>query len=560
MCLQGRHCAGNADNLNHHTYLTRCEQTYSFGWVHLAVCYYSKRLMLLDLPTETVLHIINQGLGPSDVWPLCLTCKVLNDICYSVSVWLKIATTISKVHPLPLPAFKSLQDLSLPELIAVCKRHSDILRNTTRLSGPEPTKHRRLEISGQGRDGRGAIHHFAFLPGGRYLIILHQNGIFTCWDILGKNGSVVIVTSELGAHWLHVLRLAFDPNDALQMNLTELESSPVTFPCDRMHIQDDLICCSGESVDGTTLLLLLDPINQRRALIDTEIHDMPGHWDSFTHLPHGIMFYREDGDNAYSFWYNDARKLLDEVISAPDNSRWRYPDLRLRPPDGSQNYTFDEESVLSGDREASFVTHPWNTPTHSRDDAVSILSISRAHGPRPGATQRELGIFEAGFETSHVTITQHWLKPASIPSLKGPDEVAEEVPRLRRWIHNIPFNTIAVGSDSSDIICPGSHGTHIIWLWYDGSFEPEMDAEQKLRLSMASFIGKDYPAEVSMRDICFNQQGVRGGGARDLDSSLRWVANVDVEDSHGIIGLATPPEHNGAPDGTDMVYIHLLYM
>lgn len=292
---------------------------------------------------------------------------------------------------------------------------------------------------------------------------------------------------------------------------------------------------------------------------------MPGHWDSFTHLPHGIMLYREDRDHAYTYWYEDARTLLEGAKSSVASDHGSMLVCHLRRPDGRQDYVFDEDCTLSGEREDWFVTHPWNTPTYSRDSAVSIMSVSRGVGIRPGGSQNERALAAGGGEfTSHRTITQHWFQPVrgtSTTSLQEPNALVrrEEAPRLRRWIHHIPFDAIAHGVDTSEIICPGSYGTHIVWLWYDLRANLQTNAMESatLRLSMASLLPngqaceRGLPAEVAMRDIHVPEwNGIR----------LGHVAAVDVEDSHGIVGLAMLPEADAALDGSDLVYIHLLYL
>ncbi|KAG8879359.1 hypothetical protein FRB97_001744 [Tulasnella sp. 331] len=545
-------------------------------------------IMLLRLPTETLLYVINQGFTPNDVLALSATSRVLYELCHSLPVWLDVARRISQTHPLPLPPFKLMDTLLLPELMAVCRRHSDLLENTSALPRVEPIKHKRLEISGLGLDGFGGVYHFAFLPGGRYLIILHRNGIFSCWDILEGSGlkvaefvtgsmpvswnfqmyldkaeaMLVLVTERSGRYWVHVLRLSFS-DEAVKPKLTELASVPAPFPCRRIHIQDDIVCGSGQ-LRGNTLLFLLDPIDQRQACIDTGIDEKSGYWDSFTHLPHGIMLYHEDQDHAYTYWYEDPRTLLEEATPSISFDQSTALLRHLRRPDGRQDYVFDEDCTLKGEREGWFVTHPWNTPTRSRDHAVSIMSVSRGIGLRPGSSRNERALAAGGGFRNHRTITQHWFQPVcggTMPCYVDGELVEkQEAPRLRRWIHHIPFDAIAVGVDTSEIICPGSLGTHIVWLWYDLRANTETNERESatLRLSMASLLPKgqasEYglPAEVVVRDI--------HAPGWDDQMLLGQVAAVDVEDAHGIVGLAMHPENDPAPDGSDLVYIHLLYL
>ncbi|KAG8991354.1 hypothetical protein FRB95_008063 [Tulasnella sp. JGI-2019a] len=550
--------------------------------------------MLLDLPTEILLSAIAQGLGPRDALSLASTCRSLHEICYSLPVWLNIAQTISQIHPLPLPAFKTLDTLSLPELVAVCGKHTELLESTSRFPMLEP-RHCRLEISGQGLGGLGGVHHFAFLPGGRYLIILHVNGVFTCWDILQGTGvrlvefvtggvavswnfqtdpntteaMVVLVTMRLGTYQLDILRLEFSPDEVVQLTLTKLATVPAPFECVRIHIQDNLICSSGASNGGTLLLFVLDPIDNRQVLIDTTISEKPEKWDSFTHLPYGIMLYREDQDRAHTFWYDDARTLLEtKQLGQPDaGSAWS---RTIRRPDGSKIYNFDDDCVLSAIRQIYFVGHPWNTPIRSRDKAVSIISFSQGEGTRPGATQLEIEQYDDGHGSypTHRTITQYWLNSAHLVSSLPPSEeesplpsqVKDVSPPLRRWIHHIPFDGLASNEEGNDLISIGSHGTHLVWIWEDTStYLKTGQWPNRLRLSIATLLPtgrgseRDYPSEAVIRGICVDQDGTSG-----ID--FTGVRTMDMEDSHGIIGLAMYPEVDSAPDGTDLVYVHLLYL
>lgn len=270
------------------------------------------------------------------------------------------------------------------------------------------------------------------------------------------------------------------------------------------------------------------------------------------------MLYHEDRNHAYTYWYDDVRSLFERAASSipfgPTTILFRHP------PDGKQDYLFDEDCTLSGEREC-FVTHPWNTPTYSRDDAVSIMSVSRGIGVRPGASQNERALEAGGVFLNHRTITHHRFEPVRTPSLRTDQSVEkQEAPLLRRWIHHVPFDAIAIGVANSEIVCQGSHGTHIVWLWYDIRANVETNEQESaiLRFSMASLLPsnqaskRELPAEVVIRDI----------HVPDWDDRpiLGLVAGVDVEDCHGIVGLALHPESEPAPDGSDVVYIHLLYL
>lgn len=233
--------------------------------------------------------------------------------------------------------------------------------------------------------------------------------------------------------------------------------------------------------------------------------------------------------------------------------------VHLRPPDGSQNYVFEDDCTLSHTNRGDwFITHPWNTPNPARDRAASIMTVSRARGTRPGASEHEIALFHGGSHRAHRTVTHHWLRPGR----RGPSGAsAEETePTLRRWIFNIGFGEIATGVDDSEVICPGSHGTHLLWIWEDllanlQTNEPEWTTR---RVTMATFLpngqasSANCPPELVVRDISIEELD-------DANLDMRRLAAVDVEDSHGIIGLAMEPEDT--EDGVaGPILVHLLYL
>ncbi|KAG9036747.1 hypothetical protein FRB95_008078 [Tulasnella sp. JGI-2019a] len=458
------------------------------------------------------------------------------------------------------------------------------------------SKHCRLEISGLDSHGRGDVYHFAFLEGGRYLIILHRNGTFTCWDMLQDSGVllaefvtgsnpvgwnfqtnpekaevlVVLTTMRRGGSKLDVLKLTFHSDEAIQLKITQLASTVAPFRCEKIFIHGDLVCSSGTTWPNSNVLLFVwDTISDLHTFLDTGINDSARHWESFACLPHGIMLYRDDGHHAYTFWYDDARKLLEEAKSPPyPGSKYNIIG-RLRRPDGGQVHTFDEDCALSNEGRFYFVGHPWNTPNerNPRNGSVSIISFAQGVGPRPGATALEVELSDSGSYPFHRTITQHWFEPPPRVNMTLPEELSQltttdgELPVIRRWIHHIPFNALANNDEQSDMICIGSHGTHLLWLWDNirEILEWRQQDPRPLRFCMASLLPtnqateRGFPSEAAIRDISFEL-------SEDMEIDLRRVTTMDMEDSHGIIGLVMKPEINGAPDGTDLVYIHLLYL
>jgi len=263
------------------------------------------------------------------------------------------------------------------------------------------------------------------------------------------------------------------------------------------------------------------------------------------------MFYRENNTSAVAHYYTDVKGLLAQHVttSGPPTK------ILLRQPDWSQSFKFHPDCVL-GDHEELFVTHPWNTPTFPRDTSVSIMTTSRSFGWRPnsGLDQETLELVEP--DASYRTLTHHWFTPR-LPSESEEPPVDGQMPlppQIRRWMHHVP-DTIEVGVDLNDLICPGSHGTHLLWIWGDpellragAGMEVEFESKMHLATLLPPSGGDgdeaDAPIQVPVRELKVDRDVI------DLTS----VAITDVEDAHGLIGLVMRPNADRR-----QIVIHLLY-
>ncbi|KAG9013512.1 hypothetical protein FRB94_002106 [Tulasnella sp. JGI-2019a] len=441
----------------------------------------------------------------------------------------------------------------------------------------KPIKHRRVNITGQG--GPRGIYEFGFLPGGRYLMILAEfltGGVITSWNFHVHTDkaevTVVLVTRrERSSYWLQVLRVTFSLDDADQLKFEEIITVPVPFDCPAIQIHCDHVWSTGCLGDDELLLFVLLFKDKRHVLINTGIRHFPGQWDSFAHLPRGVMLYREDADSAYSYWYDNVTTFFEEIESTADLDQ-RITALRpLRHADGSRVYNFAKDCGLRRYTPFCLVAHALGTPLHSHPNAalVSILSISRAEGNRPGASHHEIELAASGANASHRTIAQHWFNTAltgggtslACPSEAAEMETDEYSPSLQRWIHHIPTSALDVGTSGMHYPSVGSHGTHILWLRRDLPIHRQTNEQERetCRLSIATLLptgqasDPEFPSEVVIKDIC-----VESGDTFGLD--LERVTTMDMEDSHGIIALAIPSGHDATQDNMDLDYIHLLYL
>ncbi|KAG9009628.1 hypothetical protein FRB90_008256 [Tulasnella sp. 427] len=262
------------------------------------------------------------------------------------------------------------------------------------------------------------------------------------------------------------------------------------------------------------------------------------------------MLYREEGLLIRTYCYPDILELLDKYgafvgLLREEKGEWSPIRIVHAPPLISQRYSFHKDCQLN-DHAEWFVTHPWNTPNFSRgDNAVSIMTTSRAEGPRPGATDALVP-----FIPTYRTLTQHWFTPPSVQELADPHLGVKPAIPLRRWAFHVS-DTIGVGVDHSEIICPGSNGTHLLWIWGNVTItmaEPSesdeedqggvhIDIERRVHIatlppdpySHPSRPG--YPSEAVVRDLLIDPNLI----------DLTKIATTDIEDCHGIVGLAMNP-------------------
>ncbi|KAG8934507.1 hypothetical protein FRC01_002239 [Tulasnella sp. 417] len=274
------------------------------------------------------------------------------------------------------------------------------------------------------------------------------------------------------------------------------------------------------------------------------------------------MLYREEGQTVQTYCYPDVLDVLKQrgasLVHSVENNTRRLPIPVVHlPPLVSQRYVFEKDCQQNG-HEEWFVTHPWNTPSFSRGDSeISILTTSRAQGARPGASDAMASVVP-----TYRTLTHHWFTPHSAEDLADPHLGLKPAIPLRRWIFHVA-DTIGVGVDGSEIICPGSNGTHLLWVWgnltiHEGepfdSDDPEEGNEIDIRVENRIHIATlsqdpewhpsqpGCPSEAVVRDLLIDPNLI----------DLARIATTDIEDCHGILGLAMNPNDRRES------FIHLL--
>lgn len=94
--------------------------------------------------------------------------------------WLAVArNTQDQGTPLPLPLLRSLDSLTLDEIMALCLQHHHTSAN---LASNRPKCRRHRTVTLKIHDGTDRIDSFAFLPGGKHALIFRLKSI-QLWDI-----------------------------------------------------------------------------------------------------------------------------------------------------------------------------------------------------------------------------------------------------------------------------------------------------------------------------------------------------------------------------------------
>ncbi|KAG8924340.1 hypothetical protein FRC02_010497 [Tulasnella sp. 418] len=596
-------------------------------------------MRLLDLPEDVHFLIYEFGLGVDEAVALEQTCKNFYALAQTTQFWLIIAKSLSENHPLPLPPFHlSLHKLSRLELKRACIRHHKTMQNLFS-SSPKVMKRRTLVMSGDHAESN--VYHFAFLPGGKYVITILLDGTFSCWDYSAapyfpdsetnspsdsplyesqygrsqlpdvplatyhsnqkplswnfqsfpdKSEVLVSILTGEADDWgearltnlnIHILRLNFVYEGYVRIDLLALNKVP--FPCGRIFIQNDIVCSSGV-FDDTVFLFFNNWRENLVCVIDTAIREDCWKFDCFALKDNSLVLYHETGVEAIIHRYLEIPDLIRNNGSTPP-SLLTPPALRpsfhkvvTRRPDSSQrlrfevptaptplstasstsNSSLDEpdepigpETIDSNDH--WFTTHPWNTPNPAFDKPLSILSTSRALVFQSGIVTAEdedgelIDVVQPR-ATVFRTLTHHWLDPSLLTSTspspvddQTPPDDCKPVPGFRRWVHHLP-DVISMGIISSELVCPGSDGTHLFWLC-DGS---STGGGHKIQMALIpspkeSPTAYQSPSKLRVRDL-------------DLGPELELsdISTMDIDDAHGVFGLGT------YSDGMEQ-RIHMLY-
>ncbi|KIO18190.1 hypothetical protein M407DRAFT_32157, partial [Tulasnella calospora MUT 4182] len=133
---------------------------------------------LATLPEDVLLSLLELGnIDAADALSLRWTCKSFFHLSERAPYWTIVGKTVRRHDPLPLPPFRTLEQLGASETRETLVRHLKTKRN---LESEEPRFKRYRVISFPEHSSR--LSHFGFLPGGRWFVTIQDDGCISVFD------------------------------------------------------------------------------------------------------------------------------------------------------------------------------------------------------------------------------------------------------------------------------------------------------------------------------------------------------------------------------------------
>ncbi|KAG9047980.1 hypothetical protein FS837_001052, partial [Tulasnella sp. UAMH 9824] len=133
---------------------------------------------LATLPEDVLLYILELGnVDAVEALSLRWTCKSLFRLSEQAPYWTIVGKTVRRHDPLPLPPFRTLEELNPSEARETIVRHVKTKRN---LESQEPRFKRHRVISLPQESSR--LSNFWLLPGGRWMVTAQRAGRITVFD------------------------------------------------------------------------------------------------------------------------------------------------------------------------------------------------------------------------------------------------------------------------------------------------------------------------------------------------------------------------------------------
>ncbi|KIO29882.1 hypothetical protein M407DRAFT_20949 [Tulasnella calospora MUT 4182] len=403
-------------------------------------------------------------------------------------------------YTLPLPPFRHVSTLSVDELIQVAARFILISDN---LASPDPQfrDHWTLTL-GDEEPSLPPINVFGILPNGHYVLIMHEKGVFTLWDVRptgpsgrrrlvarhetsdetvsmeytteGDSGTCIIVAAlseetAIPTIFVFQFQLDFSTDESSHGVPRVIQSDLANYCIDhigyfaRIALQDGL-CLAWYNSEEKVIASILDYRNSKRVDLETDITSTTS---PDCCLYHGsLIFHHDKLTNAVVSAYFHITEHLKPV---PNNSRLWDVDMISKAPDRSAVLPLHSpDSSSKANQEPNLVwntIHPTNTP--NANTLCGSPSIFATETMSPTTYGR----------IPH--LSARWMEPqTTLEMLRTGANL--DTPVFRTWI-DLEGPT-AARDDGFEFLISTTCGLRMLWVTYAEADSDDLPIEEVLYL------------------------------------------------------------------------------
>ncbi|KAG8987160.1 hypothetical protein FRB94_002586 [Tulasnella sp. JGI-2019a] len=385
--------------------------------------------MMSDVPTtldtvnlDILLLVVKQGLSVHDLLNLRMICHRLYDFASNKSPWIVLLRRLSRLRPLPMPPFRSLNSLSVDELIAIAIRTDNLIHNWSSQSPEARPSYRLVTFTPQ-----DVIVSMLLIPQTPYVLTLsvgggmralswitcvdtekgkkvaryRSDGLVSSWRAEPVTPNVVVIalligpedratiSPDLPAHY-NVIRLGLpDARTHTPASFMGISSHLITSPITGMFLTTEVAgLVSVIRSTQTSGLLMTRFRDGTTAYIDSSVPVTPKPNLNTIANQADLILYSEDNIGASAFAYSFTDDLLPLFTPSPTNA----PQKLLRmPPSTVQSYKFHPAELCERANNAyTIIRTRWKpmaaakiAPYRSGHSEISVLSMAFYLGEDP---------------------------------------------------------------------------------------------------------------------------------------------------------------------------------
>ncbi|KAG8901498.1 mitochondrial inner membrane protein required for protein import [Tulasnella sp. 403] len=462
------------------------------------------RVTLSTITVDILAEIVKHDLDAHDLLSLRLSCRSLYHFISQKLPWILYLKRLSALRPLPIPPFRKLSSLALPELTSIAIKANNLMHNWT-----SPAPEARPAFKMVTFSPNDVIVSILLIPHTPYVLTLsaisgpmrtvswitcvdtergkkiaryRSEGLVSSWRAEAfSEGAVIIallvgpedrstISPELPATH-NVLRLCLpDPKTYTPAAFIGISSHLITSPITGMFLTPEVAGLVSVIRETQTSGLLMTRFRDRTtAYIDSGVPaQLKPNLNTIANQT-DLILYTEDNVGASAYAYSFAEDLFPLFAPSPPHSQQRL--IRL-PPSTIQSFKFHPSELCEGSNNAYTIIRtkwpdfvpkaPVNGQTHSE---ISVLSMAFVLGADPS------GIHD------HRCISHMYLDPfRPIDSM----EEGDEDPVQTQSTH---------GSSSSELDTPD--------ITMHPSFDPSAPHSPSPTLAGSSILGDDELSKTS---------------------------------------------------------------